>query len=359
MRSLVCFGLMLVAFGVAHADIIIPGEPLFVPRNPSFGQVRLLLSETRALGIPANAPGQVGESALRPIYQKLQKELEEKTASKDWSLEDACRLGGVLIRLNQHGKAIPVLEKALRGCEEASPWFAPLSLNLAMAYASDDLLLDRAILYQKQGMAALSNPAGSQSVSAWQFQRRVEVVFLKFLQERQLSRNSRNTFSSLKVFGDLENQWPKGDYPKSPVTLSFLDQLSPDALDIALRLVLAFPMDNQVYWLYGEILLLFGEPQSASSVFDELINARQMSSNPVLFDHSRKLKRYLADLPAAKSKAEEKSNAKEEPANAEKSAGPNNLFSGDLRYLLVGFLSGMVALFLIQLQVRQSRKRNH
>jgi hypothetical protein len=40
------------------AGIYLQGEPLAIPKNASFAQIRLILSELRALGIPEDATQQ-------------------------------------------------------------------------------------------------------------------------------------------------------------------------------------------------------------------------------------------------------------------------------------------------------------
>ena len=353
-RIFFCIFLIVAVCSSVRADVFVPGEPLFVPPKPSFSQVRLLLSEVRSLVIPKGALVVGGESALKPIYEKLLNDLEAKSGSNDFSVEDAVKLGGVFIRLNMHSKSVPVLEKALRQCDENSEWYAPLSFNLAMAYAADDLLLDRSITYQRQGLAALTAPRKNQSFSAWQQQRRLEIIFLKWFQEKLFQRDRKKTFSIGTLFGNLEEQWQKSDYPVKPVSMAFQDQLPPDALESTFRLVLAFPMDNQLYWLFGEMLLIQGDPQSASSVLDELVNARQMSSSQVLFDHSRKLKRFLEQSPPKEEIIQKEQSIPEQGSGKNDSSSvPPGIFMGDLRYLLVGFLSGILVCYLMQLQLKQ------
>lgn len=75
------------------AGIYLSGEPLAIPKNASFAQVRLILSELRALGIPTDATQQPAEASLRPIYLQLNKELESKLNAGSATSEDKIRLG--------------------------------------------------------------------------------------------------------------------------------------------------------------------------------------------------------------------------------------------------------------------------
>jgi len=332
------------------AGIYLQGEPLAIPKNASFSQVRLILSELRALGIPADASQQPSEASLRPIYIQLNKELETKLNAGNATSEDKIRLGGCFLRLNQHAKAIACLESARK---ELTPTSVPqhqLYFNLAMAYASDDLLLERAIDYQKQGLQYFPKPPDT-TFSNWQFNRRSELFFLKFLQEKQFNRDrrlsSQNSITS--IFGAFESEWKKNKYTPGTASPSFLDSIAPDALDFAIKLLSCFPQDNNLFWLYGEILNVTGDSNSASKVLDELVNARQMSSNPILFEHSRILRRLASEINEQPKKSQEE-------INPESDISPlirPTLFSGDLKYLLVGFISGIVVCYIIILQVKK------
>jgi hypothetical protein len=120
-------------------------------------------------------------------------------------------------------------------------------------------------------------------------------------------------------------------------------------LDLAIKLLSCFPQDNNLFWLYGEILNATGDAGSAAKVLDELVNARQMSSNPVLFEHSRILRRHASEN-------NEQANPKQEAITLEgepPSLIRPTLFSGDLKYLLVGFISGIVVGYIGLLQLKQ------
>jgi hypothetical protein len=76
-----------------------------------------------------------------------------------------------------------------------------------------------------------------------------------------------------------------------------------------------------------------------------------MSSNPILFEHSRILRRQ-----ASESKEQTKTKTKEEeikPENDTPTLVKPTLFSGDLKYLLVGFISGIVVGYIVLLQLKQ------
>jgi len=84
-------------------------------------------------------------------------------------------------------------------------------------------------------------------------------------------------------------------------------------------------------------------------VLDELVNARQMSSNPILFEHSRILRRQASE-------SKEQTRTKEDEIKSENDTPTllkPTLFSGDLKYLLVGFISGIVVGYIGLLQLKQ------
>jgi tetratricopeptide (TPR) repeat protein len=341
------------------AGIYLQGEPLAIPKNPSFAQVRLILSELRALGIPPDAAQQPTEASLRPIYIELNKELENKLNAGNATSEDKIRLGGCFLRLNQNAKAIACLESARKELTPDSNLQHQLYFNLAMAYASDDLLLERAIDYQKQGLQYFAKPLDT-TFPNWQFNRRSELFFLKFLQEKQLNRDRRlgSQYSISSIFGDFESEWKKNKYIPGTASPGFLDSLAPDALDFAIKLLSCFPQDNNLFWLYGEILNVIGDANSAAKVLDELVNARQMSSNPVLFEHSRILRRQASEINEQPSKKQDEIKPENEGATVVRPT----LFSGDLKYLLVGFVSGIVVCYIAILQIKQwlaYKKKQH
>ncbi|NBY03231.1 MAG: hypothetical protein EBQ87_14820, partial [Planctomycetes bacterium] len=205
------------------AGIYLQGEPLGIPKNASFAQVRLIISELRALGIPADATQQPTEASLRPIYIQLNKELETKFIAGSATLEEKIRLGGCFLRLNQPTKAIACLESARKELDPSSALHHQVYFNLAMAYASDDLLLERAIDYQKQGLQYFSKPPET-TFHIWQSDRRFELFFLKFLQEKQVNRDRRLTAqnSITSIFGDFEAEWKKNKYTPGTASANFL-----------------------------------------------------------------------------------------------------------------------------------------
>lgn len=342
----------LTAISSVQAGIYVPGEPLAIPKNASFSQVRLILSELRALSIPDDASQPPTEASLRPIYIEMRKNLEAKFQTGTATPEEKLKLGGCLLRLNQPAKAIAYLESARKDLDSSSPLQHQLCFNLAMAFSFDDLLLERAIDMQKQGLQFFTK-ANEASFSNWHFKRRSELFYLKLLQEKQFARDRRasnqNTISS--IFGDFESEWRKNKFSPGNVSTNFLDSFPPDALDLAITLLSCRPQDNNLFWLYGELLNAMGDSSSASKVLDELVNARQMSSNPELFEHSRSLRRFTAEL--KEQKVPIKTVQKEETSENEISTTPRTpLFGGDLKYLLVGIITGMVAGYIFQLQIR-------
>ena len=150
---------------------------------------------------------------------------------------------------------------------------------------------------------------------------------------------SPNSITS--IFGDFESEWKKNKFTPGTASPFFLDSLYPDVLDFAVKLLSCFPQDNNLFWLYGEILNVTGDPNSAAKVLDELVNARQMSSNPILFEHSRILRRHASEAKEIK------------PENDTPPPIKPTLFSGDLKYLLVGFISGIVVGYIGLLQLKQ------
>ena len=328
-----------------------PGEPPLLPPNPTFSQTRLVLSELRGLAMAEQSEQLKAQSGLYPFYSGLRKTVEEKIAQGKATLDEEIQLGGCLLRLNQPAKAMAVLEAAWKKAPADFPSKHLLLANLATAYGVNDLFIDRAVDTQRDAIKAWPGP--EKDFKKWEAAFRAEVVFLKLLQEKQLKGNSRERPEDAPpaVFGNFSNEWKKSTFQPGKTSIAFYERFPPDSMEICSLFLTWLPLDNQLYWLYGELLNATGDKIAAGKVLDELINARQMSNSPALFEHSKILRRQSAEGPLEKDAPRPEKKGEDSPSKeAEK---PRNLLGGDLRFLVVGLIAGIFTCFILQKQFKQ------
>ncbi len=80
---------------------------------------------------------------------------------------------------------------------------------------------------------------------------------------------------------------PGGGYEAGRVALKSLDAVPQDALRLVRELMLAYPNDPRLYWLFGELLNAGGRVEDALKVFSELVDANQASNVRELVAHRR------------------------------------------------------------------------
>jgi hypothetical protein len=90
-------------------------------------------------------------------------------------------------------------------------------------------------------------------------------------------------FPGFKIVG------PDGGYEAGRTALVSLDVLPPDALRLVRELMMAYPTDARLYWLFGELLNTGGRVEDAYQVCDDLVYGNQLSNVRLLAAHRRVL----------------------------------------------------------------------
>lgn len=242
----------------------------------------------------------------RPGYLAWVAALEAKQKANALTDVDRADLGGLYLRFGRPRDAVQVLTAG------HSRQFLVLC-NLAVAYhqlAVQDMDLNRfseAVLTQKRALAAWPDTWAGWDDSQWYVYRRVERLQLRLLEQRYAeARQSDGKAPMWQTVDDLfpgfKMVGPSGEYEAGRTTLASLDALPPDAPWLVRELVMAYPADARLYWLFGEILNTVGRVEDAFTVCDELVSGNQLSNVRLLFAHRRVLwerDRLLKDLRAS------------------------------------------------------------
>jgi tetratricopeptide (TPR) repeat protein len=237
------------------------------------------------------APGAPPQGDLSPArYHARVEKLQAKERSEGLTVTERVSLSAYLIRLQKTEEA----QRVLAAAEAEEPDNYQVLANLATAYLllglsqADPNLVQRAIDYQEKALAAWPELVAGESRSQHQWHRRVEQYQLALLRSRQqeLARGGARAQPTLdQVFADVSFAGPKGEYTPGEIAVGYRAQLPPDAVFIVMQMVVWMPLDNQVYWLLGEVFNSQGDIADAWAVFNELVTARNMTGVPELLKH--------------------------------------------------------------------------
>jgi len=313
-------------------------------------------------------------------------DLEPRLALRAVSVVERADLGAIYIRLGRPERAIAVLEAGLKQTATDEPARFLLLANLAVAY-QDINVLERAVEFQRQALAAWPErlPGWSKAELVWY--RRVDRFYLTLLTERlRESRQNDGRF----VWTAPDNLFPgvsfvgQGDkYRAGHMDPDQYDRLPPDAPHIVLILLLWQPFDERLLWLFAELLNSRGEVDNAYDIMDKLVRVNTLTNiielrkhRLVLSEGERELKAYRENLsslqsllgtlastenpwPALavqeylrRSPTEPKFNGSIAPPPDSKGALP------DWRVVVVSFISGWLVAILVGLQWRELRRRH-
>jgi tetratricopeptide (TPR) repeat protein len=256
---------------------------------PPWDKLKFWVGELRGVRtLPGARPAPPGSERHRVETQARVLEAREKAGAL--STTERADLGACYLRMGRFHDAIRVLEAGDR------KHFLILA-NLATAYYSIDQL-DRAMAYQRQALDAWPAVWAGWTFAQLQWYRRAERYFLSLLQLRyreQLRARGRPAPITAvdELFPKVRFVGPDGQYGPGMLAQESYDELPPDALGLALQLVVWLPYDDRLYWLLGELLNAAGQIEVAADVFDDLVYARQMSSVPELVRHRKALKQAV------------------------------------------------------------------
>ncbi len=238
-----------------------------------------------------------------------------------------------------------------------------LLANLASAYQENDDLLQRA--FDTQDLALKAWPA---QWPGWKpgeglWYRRAETFALKLMGlrngERGNARGRSGGFSSVDVlFPSVRFIGPSKHYEAGRMDFAQWNELPFDAESIVLQLLFWRPLDNRLYWQYGELLNARGQVAVASRILDELVRAQQMRQAE-LQEHNRVLKAALQSSDEVTNPLQDWGlwvGGPREQKNPPPATTPAGIWLPDWRHITVGFVTGVVVAVLGVLQWQQWRR---
>jgi tetratricopeptide (TPR) repeat protein len=303
-RILLSLTFVLANAGLARAGVYNLDEPRKYPSDfmqvntlDPVKQVMIHLAELRAIDDRAvNPQFPAGPDSLRVAYEKQLAGLHEKRDAL--SDIDRVNLGACLIRMGRFNEARAALGEALRVVPADSPARFLLLLNLAAAYQEDNDLLQRAIDLQRQALRAWPRlwAGWNRWENTWYRHAEEYALTVMQLRQRELIRSQGRSAAEFPRYYELFPQvhfvGASGEYEAGGIAFEQVNRLPADAEMIVLQLLLWRPLDNQLYWLYGELLNVRGQVDWAFAVLDYLTSQLRLG-NRELRQHQRILRESL------------------------------------------------------------------
>ncbi len=252
------------------------------------GPIKLLRGTLQSLALPARP-----NDSERAKYERLLKDLEAKDAAHTLTDIDRADLGGLYIRFRRPRDAARVLSSG-----QSNQFLVLCNLAVAehdLAMQDQDVnRLEEAILTQRHALAAWPDVWTGWSDEQWYFYRRVEKLQLRLLElrfrEMRIADGKPVVWQSVDdLFPGFRMTGPGGEYEAGRVAPAAFDALPPDAPWLVRELLMAYPTDPRLYWLFGEILNSCGRVEDAREVLDDLVNVNQLSNIRELVAHRRVL----------------------------------------------------------------------
>ncbi len=270
-------------------------EPKIWPLWPlpvSYPHVKLFLANLRLCDDRAQQPGRPPEKERRIVLDQVSL-LQLKERANALGTLDRIDLGSYLMRLGRDKDAIPVLETGLNVMAPGDPARFLLLTNLATAYHNLGVI-DRAIGYQEQALAAWPDNWPGWGNSRTLFYRRTERYYLDLLRLR--SKETGRWTSVDDLFPGVKFDDPRERYEAGSIPARMLDRLPVEAAPIVLQMLISQPSDDRLLWLFGEILNSQKEIGPAADIFKELVSNRGLTNVPALTRHRQVLVRAAESL---------------------------------------------------------------
>jgi hypothetical protein len=279
-------GVWLAAVPSARAGIYISAETRL--NDYRLNPIRALHSTLRSLQLPARR----GDSE-RVKYDATLAALEAKEKQGTLTDVDRADLGGLYVRFGRPRDAVRVLTAGNSGSFLVLCNLAVANHELALQDA-DVNRLEEAFLTQKRALAAWPPVWDAWTREQWYTYRRVERLQLRLLEvrlrEMRLADGKQTVFQTVDdLYPGFKAVGPGGVYEAGRVALPALDVLPPDAPWLVRELMMAYPTDARLYWLFGEILNSAGRVEDALQVLDDLVNVNQLSNVREVVAHRRVL----------------------------------------------------------------------
>ncbi len=258
-----------------------------------------------------------------------------------------------LIRLGQLDEALNLLEPRTR---DRVPDFRVLA-TLAHVFAARGDWADAIIKHQSAWLDS-EFPAKLPGTSADQrkWLQRLEKEFyprwLKAHREQAASKSPLDAEEVLPVFG-VKFVNDAGQYEPGTLAAAEKAKLPADAIAIVQQLLLWSPSDTPLVWLLAELYAADGRLREADVLFDDCVRNRQFSNRKVLMAHRDAVRRAVALLPAAV----EESLLVTTPEQPKKAATLEDLGLSENSLIAFGAVFGTLAVVLLGLQIRATRRR--
>src|SRR5262245_57428449 len=290
MRTVLALGGGLICLAVlcpgVHAGLYLPAEFDDWPFPRTYKGFQLLLGDriSAALAAKTEEPKKAvtpkddkNETTIVDRVRDQVNSLQQKRRDGTITVEEAVVLGGCLILMTNHDKAIEVLTQA----HSREPRNFRVLGNLVVAYQGKGLL-ERAVLFQEQMLAPGFWP---RQVPGWtaerlRWQRRADVIYLTLLRQRyqeslrQPPGVGTKEITLDKLFPGVRFIGPGGKYVAGEIDVRMQDKLPSDAVALVEQLILWLPHDMPLRWLLGEVLNAQGDIHSAHNLIDDLVYNR-------------------------------------------------------------------------------------
>jgi len=270
--------LVVAATGSVRAGIYCSLDGLPYPVPTAFKPVWIKVGELRAV---VNMDAKAKDNVFQKKYLERMQELQAKEQRGELTLDERIDLSGIYLRLPlSEGKAVDLLKSA-----DQTDYL--VLAHLAAAYFGLGAL-DKAVDFQEKALAAWPEVSLRWSAEQLNWYRRAERCFLELLRLRQQDVRKGITLGENVdlLFPRLHFETPDGRYDvggqPGKRAERLVDDAPADARQLVAQLVWWLPMDNRVYWLYGELLNYCGDIQGAHKVFEELGGFSTRSLNKLM-----------------------------------------------------------------------------
>jgi hypothetical protein len=271
--------------------------------------------------------------------------LEAKQTSGPLAVEDVINLSANYIRLGRAEKAQRLLEKTERELAEDDPHKFLVLLNLAATYELTPEFLERAVLKQKEALAAWPKEWKSWSSDDLVWYRIAERHYLGYLEarfvENQRSGGRTAPITSVApIFPKAKFDESGREYQAGSFGPETADALPEDAMPVVAQLLLWLPNDARIRWLYAEVLNGKGYVREAKAFLVDLVENRDVRAARA---HRRVLDEWQPPEP---------------PPQPTPSKPTSDLWVPDWRQIAGSFFAGVVVTALAFLQWRQWARRH-
>jgi tetratricopeptide (TPR) repeat protein len=393
-------GLWLTASAPLRAGVYFPTMPPAPPPTHP-GPVTFQLKQLRGCDDARQNPDYPAEpGSMRLTLDQTARTLESRLERGDLSVLERIDLGACYIRLGRYEKARRHLRQTLKDMTPDDPARFLALHNLASAYALDPVAIPRvratnlreAVNLQRQALDAWQPleawPKGwpRWNRDMWVWYRRAERLQLAYYELRMSQtplgeavparpaaagwrwwKPSGVNVLAGGLFPGFRFVGPEGRYEAGTLSQKMWDRLPPDALPLAVQLLLWAPGDGDLLWLYAEVLNARGDVDFAFDILSEMTGNGPLALSwggglaPAdVEQHRLILQPVAARVKEERAKTNEIVLPPEQPEqkpDPEPAAAPARPWLPDWRPLAVGFGVGALVTLLVGAQWRQWRRR--